>query len=324
MNRKIKINWGISEDLQARIRYEPNACKAYVMDISLGCPNRCIYCLFSPLEIMVYKLKNPSYHGSVLPLKLDEFLSQEKFPPFVYMCYSSDPLGNQDLTHSSITILKKFFECNIEVLFISKGIYTEELVNIIRTRPDLMHIQVGIRNFDNQWNKIIEPGAPLYEQRLINLQKLASIKGLADLSVRIDPLFPLIDDTEENIGRIIDDMSSLGIKEAIVGYVIVTRDIKEKLKRMELIRNSAETLTEKTKTISEQELFSLPFKERVKKLSQIEKWCRSKGVRMKTCACKDQRLKQTSMDWICHSFDCVKREELMRKSGYKLEVDHLK
>ncbi|UCH94141.1 MAG: radical SAM protein [Candidatus Aminicenantes bacterium] len=324
MNREIKINWGISEDLQAGIRYEPNACKGYVMDISLGCPNRCIYCLFSPLELAVYKLKNPSYQGSVLPLKLDEFLTRDDFPPFVYMCYSSDPLGNQELTRSTITVLKKFFECNVEVLFISKGIYTDELVDIIRTRPDLMHIQVGIRNFDNRKNKIIEPGAPLYEERLHSLQKLAGIKELADLSVRIDPLLPLIDDTEENIGRIIDDASSLGIKEAIIGYVIVTRDIKEKLSRVELTGSSAEMLTQKTKTISEQELFSLPFEEKVKKLRQIEKWCGSKGVRMKTCACKDEKLKQTSMDWICHSFNRARREELMRKSGYVLEVDHLK
>jgi len=324
MNRENKIIWGISEDLQARLRYEPNACKGYVMDISLGCPNRCVYCLFSPLEIMVYRLKNPSYQGSVLPLKLDEVLSQDQFPPFVYMCYSSDPLGNQDLTRSSITILKKFFECNVEVLFISKGIYTDELIDIIGTRPDLMHIQVGIRNFDDRKNKIIEPGAPPYQQRLHSLQKLISIKGLANLSVRIDPLLPLIDDTEENIGRIIDDVSSLGVKEAIVGYVIVTREIKEKLRRMELTGNSAETFTEKTKTISEQELFSLPFEEKVKKLSQIEGWIRSRGVRMKTCACKDDRLKQTSMDWICHPFDRAKREELMKKSGYELEVDHLK
>lgn len=53
MKEDNKINWGISKDLQADIRYEPNACKGFVMDLSLGCPHHCTYCLFSPLELRV-------------------------------------------------------------------------------------------------------------------------------------------------------------------------------------------------------------------------------------------------------------------------------
>lgn len=114
------VNWGISKDLQADIRYEPNACKGYVMDLSLGCPHHCIYCLFSPLELRVYKLQNPNYKGDVLPLKLDKFLKRTKFPPSVYLCYSSDPLGNDEIKNSTKIVLKKLFEHNVNVLFISK------------------------------------------------------------------------------------------------------------------------------------------------------------------------------------------------------------
>lgn len=79
MKEDNKINWGISKDLQADIRYEPNACKGFVMDLSLGCPHHCTYCLFSPLELRVYKLQNPGYKGNVLPLKLDNFLKERNF-----------------------------------------------------------------------------------------------------------------------------------------------------------------------------------------------------------------------------------------------------
>lgn len=45
MKEDNKINWGISKDLQADIRYEPNACKGFVMDLSLGCSSP-LYVLF--------------------------------------------------------------------------------------------------------------------------------------------------------------------------------------------------------------------------------------------------------------------------------------
>ena len=74
-----KLNFGVRKDLSADVRYEPNACKGYVLDVSLGCPHRCIYCLFAPLENRVYRLMNPEYTDSVLPLNFDKFMLQCKY-----------------------------------------------------------------------------------------------------------------------------------------------------------------------------------------------------------------------------------------------------
>lgn len=318
-----KINWGISKELQADIRYEPNACKSYVMDISLGCPHRCIYCLFSPLELMVYKLQNPEYKGNVLPLKLDKFLSRKEFPPFIYLCYACDPLGNQQLVQRTITVLKKLFSHNVAVLFITKGILTDDLLDVIRMRPDLMEMQIGITNFDDRRNKVVEPAAPSYENRLENFKKLADIKGLGSATVRIDPLLPSIDDTRENIERITDDVSSLGVKEAIIGYVILTKDLRERLKQDEFTRQAAQALSEKTPTISEREIYSFPFEEKVQNLRLFEKICQKKGMKMSVCGCKDHKLKETSFTWICHPFNRTRREELEKQTGFSMEVSHL-
>lgn len=110
MENEKKITWGITKDLQTDIRYEPNACRGFVMDLSLGCPHRCSYCLFSPLELRVYKLQNPDYKGGTLTLKLDKFLKRQEFPPSVYLCYSSDPLGNEEIKESAKIVLKKLFK----------------------------------------------------------------------------------------------------------------------------------------------------------------------------------------------------------------------
>jgi len=321
-----KINWGITVDLQADIRYEPNACKGYVLDVSLGCPHHCVYCLFSPLEIKVYKLQNPKYNGDILPLKLDKFLERKEFPPVVYMCYSSDPLGNEELIQSSIKVLDKLLDNNVNVLFITKGIFTDDILRVIKKRPELMHIQVDVANTDEERNRIIEPGAPTYSQRLENIKKLSEIEGLANLSVRIDPMLPEIDDTEENITRLIDDVSKLGVKEAVIGYVVLTKTMRESWKNNEYTKACAEALSEKTPTISEQELFSIPYDLKVKKLAAFEEICRSRGVKMACCGCKDERFKATSFEWICHPFNRKRREELSAdpNSKFRMEAQHLK
>jgi DNA repair photolyase len=319
-----KINWGISPDLQADVRFEPNACKSYVMDISLGCPHHCIYCIFSPLELKVYKLLNPEYQGEVLPLKLDRLLARQDLPPVAYMCYSSDPLGNEELIQSTLKVLNNFFEHGVNVIFISKGVFTAEVLQVIRHRPELMHIQIDVANCDGERNRIVEPGAPPYEKRLENLEQLAAIPGLGSLSVRIDPLLPQIDDTERNITRILDDACRLGVKEAVLGYVVLTRSMRDSWLRNDYTRACAQMLSEKTPTISEQELYSLPFEAKLAKLIQFEAICRSKGVKMSCCGCKDERLKQTSLEWICHPFNRQRREELMKDSAFPMEVAHLK
>lgn len=324
MEMEKKINWGISTDLQADVRFEPNACKLYVLDISLGCPFRCIYCLFSPLELMVYKLQNPGYRGDVLLLKLDKFLAREEFPPVVYLSYASDPLGNQGLTANTITCIKKLFSHNVHILLITKGFFTDELLQVIRIRPDLMEIQVGVTNCEDKRNKIIEPGAPSYEKRRENLKKLAAVEGLRSLVVRLDPLFPGIDDTEENIEAVIGDAAGLGVKRAVMSYLVLTPGMKENLRANEFTRAAAEALEEKTPTISQQELYSFPFDKKIEKFSRFEEICRNNGVEMSVCGCKEHRFKKTGFGWTCFPFFTKeKREELSKNSRFKLDTSHL-
>lgn len=325
MDMEKKINWGISTDLQADVRIEPNACKLYVMDISLGCPFQCIYCLFSPLELMVYKLQNPGYRGDILPLKLDRFLAREEFPPVVYLSYASDPLGNRELIANTCTVIKKLFSHNIHILIISKGIFTDELLEVIRMRPDLVEVQVGVTNSNKQRNKIIEPGAPSYELRMKNLEKLVTLEGLRSLVIRLDPLFPGIDDTRENIEKIAAEASKIGVKRSVMSYLVLTPAMKASLKNNEFTRSAAEALLEKTPTISENELYSFPFEEKIKKFTVFEKIWREKGINMSVCGCKEHRFKETNFGWTCFPFFTKeKREELSKNSPFKLDTSHLK
>lgn len=320
-----KINWGISRDLQADIRYEYNACKGYVIDLSLGCSHKCSYCIFSPLELKVYKLHNPDYNGEVLTLKLEKFLERKEVPPSVYMCYSSDPLGNEDVKESSKIVLKKLLENNVNVLFITKGIFDDSILDIVKERPDLMNIQIDVSNYDNFRNNKIEPGAPSYTQRVNNIEKLTKIEGLGSLAVRMDPLLPNIDDTNENVEKILKDISILGVNEVVVGYVVLTENIKNKWSNDKYTKQVTELLTEKTPTISQQALYSIPFEDKVKRIEKIHELCKKYDIKLSVCGCKDERFKKTDFEWVCHPFNREVREKLNKQTSNNMvmDTDHL-
>lgn len=320
------VGWGINEKLQADIRYEPNACKGYVFDISLGCPHHCRYCLFSQVELRAYKLMQPEYKGDVLPLKLNSFLKRDSFPPAVYMCYSSDPLGNAELRSNTIRALQHLFQHDVNVLFITKGLIDDEFLMLVSERPDLMNIQIDIASSSQERNRIFEPCAPSYEERLENLKKLMQVDGIASLGIRMDPLLPDVDDDEENLRQIFHNMSAIGVTDYIAGYVLLTPNMKKSWAREGLPSKVSRALSEITPTISGQKLYSLPFDEKVRRLTAIEKLGSQYGMNMSVCGCKDHRLKDTEFEWICHPYNREKREQFVKQTGnddFVVEFDHL-
>lgn len=325
MKREKMINWGISRDLQADIRYEPNACKGYVMDLTLGCPHQCTYCLFSPLELKVYKLQNPEYKDNVLHLKLDNFLKRKVFPTSVYLSYSSDPLGDEISKESTKIVLKKLFEHNVNILFITKGVFDQSILDLIKLRPELMNIQIDLSSCDEERNHIVEPGAPSYKQRLQNIKKLSEIKGLNPVVVRMDPLIPEVDDSEKNIRGVLQDISKLGVKEIIVGYMILTKRHVKAWEKNEFLSKGAKIMTEITPTISKQELYSIPFESKIERIKDIKQIADQFGISLSVCGCKDERFKKTNFEWICHPFNRARREELNKiaPEEMKVEYDHL-
>lgn len=316
-----KINYGVTMDLMADIREEDNACNGFTMDVSLGCPHHCVYCIFSQLEQRVYKLHNPKYDGSTIPMKLDKFMERTEFPPVVYMCYSSDPFGNEEVNHVTSMAIKKLVDNNVHVFISTKGTLTDEAIEVLKYKPELIHFQMGIASHDDERNKIVEPGAPLFKERLECLKKVEAIENIADITVRMDPLLPGIDDNEENIRKVISQIGS--VKNVVIGYVILTSNMRNTWSKVDYLAKSASMLTERADTVSGQELYSLPFEDKVEKLTRFNEICEEYGKIMRTCGCKDERMKQTDFHWVCHPFTEKVRQKLIADSTYEVRENHL-
>lgn len=85
----------------------------------------------------------------------------------------------------------------------------------------------------------------------------------------------------------------------------------------------AREMTEITPTISGQELYSIPFEEKLRRLDKMRDICSEYGIQICVCGCKDERYKQTELEWICHPYNRQKRIELAEDSNVILEYDHL-
>lgn len=315
-----KIIWGVSKDLQADVRYEPNACEGYTMDVSIGCPHHCVYCIFSLLEQKVYKLQNPKYDGSSIPMQLDNFMKRVDFPPALYLCYSSDPFGNERIADVSETVIRKLIDNNVNIMISTKGRLTRGVLDAMRIKPELIHFQMGMTSADDERNRIVEPGAPLFEERLECLKKVQEIPGIAKIGVRIDPMLPGIDDTDESIDKILSSID--GVENVVVSYVILTLGMRELWMKHDYLAKSATLLTEKTSTISERELYSLPFEQKLENLHRFRDLCLTHGKYMSTCGCKDERMKTTDLEWVCHPFNKSKRQEYIDNTSYTVEISH--
>lgn len=312
--------------LHADIRFEPNACRCYVIDVSVGCAHKCTYCLFSQVEVNALRLRHPQYRGKVLDLNLDSFLERDSFPTAVYMCYSSDPLGNEGTRATTLQILERLFEHDVVVLFITKGTVDEGVLEMIRRRPDLMNVQIGLTSADDRRNRYFEPGAPTYRERMEGLAQLVQIPELGSLTLRMDPLIPNVDDTEENVLTVLREAHRLGVREVTTGFIVLNASLIKAWKKNPVGRSALESLTEITPTISGEQLYSLPHEEKLIRLRRIADWCESLDMRMAVCGCKDERLKGSGLEWICHPFNRARREEL-RAAGdsdlFNTSVDHL-
>lgn len=72
--------------------------------------------------------------------------------------------------------------------------------------------------------------------------------------------------------------------------------------------------------------YSLPFEIKLQRLNMIRKWCYNYGINLSVCGCKDERFKQTDIEWICHPFNRKRREELNKNVAKEMQMatDHLK
>lgn len=305
--RGFKKKREVLKNPKLKIRREMHSCNMYSVDLTIGCEHSCLYCHFSELQIKKYKQKNFQNEKFPIPVDISSIYKMRRFPKTViYLSPSSDPFAPlaKDLTHE----LLSFMLPKGAIFTIStKGIIPKKTIRLFKKYHHLIEgIAVCVTNLDEKRNKILEPYAPLAEERVEHIKELSTIGW--QIGIRMDPIFPLIDDSEENFHQII----SRGVKNGIRGlsgtFIFTFGNFFKRLNEISELKESMQLITEKTFPLGGK-AFSVSLNYRKQKYNRLNELCKKYGIKFRTCGCKQIQLEREDYPLICRNLDYYKGRE---------------
>jgi len=169
-----------------------------------GCDHQCIYC-YASSYIPNFKDCRPKKELLAVLKREAARLNGET----ISLCNSSDPYprveASEGLTRRCLEILA---ECNCKIQIITKSNLVTRDYDLLIKVPST--VALTITTEDDSLAKVIEPFAPSSSQRIRAVQDL--IKAGIPVSVRIDPIIPLVNDQLQNLQSFIATLSGIGVK----------------------------------------------------------------------------------------------------------------
>lgn len=166
-----------------------------------GCDHQCIYCYASSYI--------PNFSDCRPKKDLLESLKREATKlkwEIISLCNSSDPYprveASEGLTRRCLEILSGS-NCKIQIITKSNLVVRDD--DLLSKVPST--VALTITTSDDNLGRILEPFAPLPSQRMRAASDL--IKAGIPVSVRIDPIIPLVND---DLHGLVANLASIGVK----------------------------------------------------------------------------------------------------------------
>jgi len=246
----------------------------YQLDVTRGCSTGCGYC--SLAEGFESK-----------PLDISKLLAGPAPDKQVYMSPKSDAFAPEALP-LTMRLLKEWLPKGVRVSFITKQFIPDEVIGLLARHKSQIGIEYSLARVDRELSDYIEPNAPSPQRRLQVLKNLSDA-GFNTL-VRLNPIFPGIDDSDESLTEILDAYKDAGVRQVRVGYVVIRNSDHPELRKQRdavmahpVFSRAWEHMTETIK-IERGRGNTLPFKERKEKYVQIQNMCEQRGMHSAVCA----------------------------------------
>jgi len=283
------------------IRREVHSCHMYSIDLSIGCSHKCIYCHFSENFVRQAKKKYPDIKSYPVPIDIEPLYSINKFPESViYLSPASDPFSSEskDMTYE---ILSYLLPKGIIFAISTKAVVDERTLKLLnKYSKQIESIAIGITSFDNTRNKIIEPFCPDSLDRLENAKNL--LKTNCPVYVRIDPIFPEIDDNLDSLNDVISKIHKAKIKNITASYLFSFGRNLQKMKKIKYLQNSINQMTEKSYQMGGK-AYSADINKKRKIYNYIYEICRKYSITFNTCGCKEVRLQNEKYSLVCRNMN---------------------
>jgi DNA repair photolyase len=191
----------------------------YGLDLTAGCALGCSFCyvrgtardpgpgrlLFDP---EVAALIGPALDAMGRP------------PRRVVLSPSSDPLPPiREVRDASIRVMETLLGRGIEVVLMTRGRVTRDVVSLLASAPGLVHVAVGVATLGRSLSRLLEPMAPPGRSRLKGIGRL--IEAGVPVEVRLEPLMPALTDTRENLRPLFRELGRVGVRDVLAHYAFL-------------------------------------------------------------------------------------------------------
>jgi len=194
-----------------------------------GCHHRCAYCYatyeWSP--DFYDKVYSKSNAAEVLETQLAKWKSQTIGPVMVSSatdCYQPAEL-RFGLTRKCIEVLQKY---DVPYYVFTKSALIERDLELHRRYRKNCFIVWSITTSNERIRRVIEPGTPPTSKLFATIRKFTEA-GIC-CAVNIDPIIPLITDTEEELGATIEGCKGASLKHVFGAMMRLRSDIWERMK----------------------------------------------------------------------------------------------
>lgn len=194
-----------------------------------GCQHRCGYC-YATYE-WAPKFYDKIYSKSNAPEILESQLKTSKFKcrDPVMVSSATDPYQPAELrfglTRRCIQVLQKY---NVPYYVFTKSAIILRDINLHKEYRDNCFLVWSITTCDEKIRRIIEPGTPPSSNIFDVVRKFID-EGVCCV-VNIDPILPLITDSETHLERILDNCSKTGVRYVFGAVLRLRADIWERMK----------------------------------------------------------------------------------------------
>ncbi|HEV8388148.1 MAG TPA: radical SAM protein [Nitrososphaera sp.] len=194
-----------------------------------GCHHRCAYCYatyeWSPN--FYDKVYSKSNAAEVLETQLAKWKSQTIGPVMVSSateCYQPAEL-RFGLTRKCIEVLQKY---DVPYYVFTKSALIERDLELHRRYNHNCFIVWSITTSNEKIRRVLEPGTPPSSKLFATIRKF--IEAGICCAVNIDPVIPLITDTEEELSATIEGCKGAGLKHVFGAVMRLRSDIWERMK----------------------------------------------------------------------------------------------
>ena len=196
----------------------------HTINLTNGCPNRCVYCYAQCYG------HHPGwgkiiFYSNTLELLKEELPKKRQTPELVYFSTASEPfLPVEPILKDLHDIMEILFHHGVFILVSTKCVIPDSFIELFSRNPDKVHIQVGMTTPDDGIRRLLEPNAADVPERLDNLKRL--IHSGIRTELRMDPLVPGLTDTLDSFMSLLGKMAELKVKNAVASYLFMRPGIE--------------------------------------------------------------------------------------------------